>query len=154
MGSNVAKRKPKARPLAKRAKAPSVGQSAIAGLREGLAHLRGEQVPGLVVRKPVDVAAVRKGTGLSQDKFAAEFGLAVAAVRAAADRLGYSHRDLISGAGHDACWINRVAPTAMVMCPCVDGLSHNEAEEISKDWAMAGADVLLHAVVETAVIVE
>jgi putative transcriptional regulator len=82
MVSNVAKRKPKARPLAKRAKAPSVGQSAIAGLREGLAHLRGEQVPGLVVRKPVDVAAVGKGTGLSQDKFAAEFGLAVAAVRA------------------------------------------------------------------------
>jgi putative transcriptional regulator len=82
MVSNVAKRKPKARPLAKRAKAPSVGQSAIAGLREGLAHLRGEQVAGLVVRKPVDVAAVRKGTGLSQDKFAAEFGLAVAAVRA------------------------------------------------------------------------
>ena len=82
MVSNVAKRKPKARPLAKRAKAPSVGQSAIAGLREGLAHLRGEQVPGLVVRKSVDVAAVRKGTGLSQDKFAAEFGLAVAAVRA------------------------------------------------------------------------
>ena len=61
--------------------------------------------------------------------------------------------NLISGAGHDACWINRVAPTAMVMCPCVDGLSHNEAEEISKDWAMAGADVLLHAVVETAEIV-
>ena len=68
----------------------------------------------------------------------------VTAVRAAAERLGYSHRDIISGAGHDACWINRVAPTAMVMCPCVDGLSHNEAEEISK------ADVLLHAVVETA----
>ena len=78
----------------------------------------------------------------------------VAAVRRAADRLGYSHRDLISGAGHDACWINRVAPTAMVMCPCVDGLSHNEAEEISKDWATAGADVLMHAVVETAEIVE
>ena len=78
----------------------------------------------------------------------------VAAVRDAAERLGYSHTDIISGAGHDACWINRVAPTAMVMCPCVDGLSHNEAEEISKDWAAAGADVLLHAVVETAVIVE
>ena len=74
----------------------------------------------------------------------------VTAVRAAAERLGYSHRDIISGAGHDACWINRVAPTAMVMCPCVDGLSHNEAEEISKAWAKAGADVLLHAVVETA----
>ncbi|WP_209504190.1 MULTISPECIES: Zn-dependent hydrolase [unclassified Ruegeria] len=78
----------------------------------------------------------------------------VSAVRNAAERLGYSHTNIISGAGHDACWINRVAPTAMVMCPCVDGLSHNEAEEISKDWAAAGADVLLHAVVETAEIVE
>ena len=77
----------------------------------------------------------------------------VSAVRNAAERLGYSHMNLISGAGHDACWINRVAPTAMVMCPCVDGLSHNEAEEITKEWAMAGADVLLHAVVETAGIV-
>ena len=78
----------------------------------------------------------------------------VKAIRDAAERLGYSHRNIISGAGHDACWINRVAPTAMVMCPCVDGLSHNEAEEISKDWARAGADVLFHAVVETAQIVE
>lgn len=77
----------------------------------------------------------------------------VTAVRNAAERLGYSHRNLISGAGHDACWINRVAPTAMVMCPCVDGLSHNEAEEISKEWATAGTDVLMHAVVETAEIV-
>ncbi len=77
----------------------------------------------------------------------------VTAVRNAAERLGYSHRDLISGAGHDACWINRVAPTAMVMCPCVDGLSHNEAEEISKDWAEKGTNVLFHAVVETAGVV-
>jgi N-carbamoyl-L-amino-acid hydrolase len=78
----------------------------------------------------------------------------VKAVRDAAERLGYTHRNIVSGAGHDACWINRVAPTAMVMCPCVDGLSHNEAEEITKEWASAGADVLFHAVVETAVIVE
>ncbi|MCE8546548.1 Zn-dependent hydrolase [Ruegeria pomeroyi] len=78
----------------------------------------------------------------------------VLAIRNAAERLGYSHMNIISGAGHDACWINRVAPTAMVMCPCVDGLSHNEAEEISKDWAAAGTDVLFHAVVETAEIVE
>jgi N-carbamoyl-L-amino-acid hydrolase len=78
----------------------------------------------------------------------------VKAIRDAAERLGYSHRNIVSGAGHDACWINRVAPTAMVMCPCVDGLSHNEAEEISKEWASAGADVLFHAVVETAGIVE
>jgi len=77
----------------------------------------------------------------------------VGAVRNAAEKLGYSQMDIISGAGHDACWINRVAPTAMIMCPCVDGLSHNEAEEITKDWATAGADVLLHAVLETAVII-
>ncbi|MEM5469244.1 Zn-dependent hydrolase [Celeribacter marinus] len=78
----------------------------------------------------------------------------VGAVRSAAERLGYSHMDIISGAGHDACWINDVAPTAMIMCPCVDGLSHNEAEDISPEWAAAGTDVLLHAVLETAQIVD
>jgi len=78
----------------------------------------------------------------------------VSAVRKAAEDLGYSHMNLISGAGHDACWAAKVAPATMVMCPCVGGLSHNEAEEISKEWAGAGADVLLRAVVETAGIVE
>ncbi|MCY3725978.1 MAG: Zn-dependent hydrolase [Rhodobacteraceae bacterium] len=77
----------------------------------------------------------------------------VSAVRKAAERLGYSHRNIISGAGHDACWINRVAPTAMIMCPCVDGLSHNEAEEISVEWAAKGTNVLFHAVVDTAIVV-
>jgi N-carbamoyl-L-amino-acid hydrolase len=77
----------------------------------------------------------------------------VSRVRAAAERLGYSHMNIISGAGHDACWTNRVAPSTMIMCPCVDGLSHNEAENISKEWAAAGADVLFHAVVETAEVV-
>jgi N-carbamoyl-L-amino-acid hydrolase len=61
--------------------------------------------------------------------------------------------DIVSGAGHDACMIARVAPTAMVMCPCVGGLSHNEAEEITPDWAAAGADVLMQAAAETAGIV-
>ena len=75
-------------------------------------------------------------------------------VRDAAKTLGYSHMNIVSGAGHDACWINRVAPTAMIMCPCVDGLSHNEAEEITKEWSTAGADVLFHAVVNTAEITE
>jgi N-carbamoyl-L-amino-acid hydrolase len=77
----------------------------------------------------------------------------VKAVRDAAGRLGYSRRDIVSGAGHDACWINRVAPTAMVMCPCVDGLSHNEDEKITQEWAAAGTNVLFHAVVDTAGIV-
>ncbi len=78
----------------------------------------------------------------------------VGRVRASAEKLGYSHMNIISGAGHDACWMQRVGPSVMIMCPCVDGLSHNEAENISKDWAAAGADVLFHAVVETAEIVE
>ena len=77
----------------------------------------------------------------------------VQVVRAAAEKLGHSHMDIISGAGHDACWINRVAPTVMIMCPCVDGLSHNEAEEISPEWAAAGTDVLLHAVLDVAGVV-
>jgi N-carbamoyl-L-amino-acid hydrolase len=77
----------------------------------------------------------------------------VKVVRGAAEKLGLSHMDIVSGAGHDACWINRVAPTVMIMCPCVGGLSHNEAEEISPEWAAAGTDVLFHAVVETAGVV-
>jgi N-carbamoyl-L-amino-acid hydrolase len=77
----------------------------------------------------------------------------VSRVRTAAEKLGYTHMNIISGAGHDACWTNRVAPSTMIMCPCVDGLSHNEAENISKEWAAAGADVLFHAVVETAEVV-
>ena len=74
-------------------------------------------------------------------------------VRGAAQRLDYSHMDIVSGAGHDACWISRLAPTVMIMCACVGGLSHNEAEEISMDWAAKGTDVLFHAVVETAGVV-
>jgi len=78
----------------------------------------------------------------------------VAVVRAKAEALGHAQMDIISGAGHDACWINRVAPTVMIMCPCVGGLSHNEAEEITPDWAAAGTDVLCHAVLDVAEIVD
>ncbi|HEY9215367.1 MAG TPA: Zn-dependent hydrolase [Ancylobacter sp.] len=77
----------------------------------------------------------------------------VGRVREAAIRLGYSHRNMISGAGHDACWVNLVAPAAMIFCPCVDGISHNEDETITPDWAKAGTDVLLHAVLQTAEVV-
>ncbi len=77
----------------------------------------------------------------------------VGVVRGAAEKLGLRHMDIISGAGHDACWINRVAPTVMIMCPCVGGLSHNEAEEISPEWAAAGTDVLFHAVCDVAGVV-
>ncbi|KWE55867.1 Zn-dependent hydrolase [Burkholderia sp. MSMB2157WGS] len=71
-------------------------------------------------------------------------------VRDAARALGLSHMDIVSGAGHDACYVARVAPTGMIFVPCVDGLSHNEAEAITPEWATAGADVLLHAVLKSA----
>ena len=74
----------------------------------------------------------------------------VAAVRGAAERLGYRHRNIVAGAGHDACNMARIAPAAMIFTPCVDGISHNEAESISPAWATAGTDVLLQAVVEIA----
>ena len=74
----------------------------------------------------------------------------VEVVRAASEALGYSHRPMISGAGHDACYLNRVAPTAMIFVPCVDGLSHNEAEHIHPHWSEAGANVLLHTMLAKA----
>ena len=74
----------------------------------------------------------------------------VEAVRRAAKACGFTHRDIVSGAGHDACYIARVAPTSMIFTPCVDGISHNEAETISPEWAAAGAQVLMHAVLEKA----
>ena len=77
----------------------------------------------------------------------------VEAVRRAAKHFGYSHRDIVSGAGHDACYLARVAPTSMVFTPCVDGVSHNESEDIKQDWSTAGANVLMHAVLEKAEIV-
>ena len=72
----------------------------------------------------------------------------VAAVRAAAKISGYSAREIISCAGHDAAFVSRVAPTAMIFVPCKDGISHNEAEFSSKEQCAAGAQVLLQAVLD------
>jgi beta-ureidopropionase / N-carbamoyl-L-amino-acid hydrolase len=77
----------------------------------------------------------------------------ISAVRRAAKHLGLSHRDIVSGAGHDACYLARVAPTSMIFTPCVDGVSHNESEDIKQEWSTAGANVLMHAVLEKAEIV-
>ena len=74
----------------------------------------------------------------------------VTSVRAAAERFGYSHRDMVSGAGHDACYLAQVAPTSMVFVPCVDGISHNEIEDATPEWIEAGANVLLHAMLSRA----
>jgi beta-ureidopropionase / N-carbamoyl-L-amino-acid hydrolase len=74
----------------------------------------------------------------------------VQSVRAAAEQLALPHQDIVSGAGHDACYLNRVAPTGMIFVPCKDGISHNEAEVASKDDVAAGAQVLLCVMLDRA----
>jgi N-carbamoyl-L-amino-acid hydrolase len=70
----------------------------------------------------------------------------VDSVREAAKAAGFSHRDIVSGAGHDACYISRVAPTGMVFVPCENGISHNEAENADPADLEAGCNVLIQAV--------
>ncbi|MEM1399289.1 MAG: Zn-dependent hydrolase [Pseudomonadota bacterium] len=74
----------------------------------------------------------------------------VAAVRSATERFGYTHRDMVSGAGHDACYVARKAPTSMVFVPCENGISHNEIENATFDDCAAGANVLMHAMLAKA----
>lgn len=74
----------------------------------------------------------------------------VQSVRAAAQRLGLPHQDIVSGAGHDAVYVARVAPAAMIFVPCKDGISHNEIEDAREEHLAAGANVLLHAMLSCA----
>lgn len=74
----------------------------------------------------------------------------VAAVAQAVEALGYSHREMVSGAGHDACNLAGVAPTSMIFIPCEGGVSHNEAEAITREQGEQGANVLLLAMLERA----
>ena len=69
-------------------------------------------------------------------------------VRKGVERAGYSSRDMVSGAGHDAAYIARVAPTTMIFVPCAGGISHNELESTKPEECAAGAQVLLNAVLE------
>ena len=72
------------------------------------------------------------------------------AVRQATIRLGLSAREMVSGAGHDAVYMARVVPTAMIFVPCKDGISHAEVEYASPEACADGANVLLHAVLARA----
>jgi N-carbamoyl-L-amino-acid hydrolase len=74
----------------------------------------------------------------------------VAAVQQGADTLGFSSMDVISGAGHDAVYLARVAPAAMIFVPCKDGISHNEIEDARADHLEAGCNVLLQAMLNAA----
>lgn len=78
-------------------------------------------------------------------KFAADL---IDCVSLGADRAGFAKREMVSGAGHDAAYIARVAPTTMIFVPCLGGISHNEAESTTFDECAAGAQVLLNAILE------
>ena len=69
----------------------------------------------------------------------------VDAVRDAASELGYAHQDIVSGAGHDACQVSRIAPVGMIFVPCAGGISHNEEESAEPGDLEAGCNVLLRA---------
>ncbi|MBX7082893.1 MAG: Zn-dependent hydrolase [Nannocystaceae bacterium] len=77
----------------------------------------------------------------------------VRAVAGAAERLGYSSMPAVSGAGHDAVYMARLAPAGMIFIPCKDGISHNEIEDAKAEHITAGANVLLHAMLERATVV-
>jgi N-carbamoyl-L-amino-acid hydrolase len=77
----------------------------------------------------------------------------VGAVRNAAAKLGYSAMDVVSGAGHDAIYVARLAPAGMIFVPCKDGISHNEIEDAQPAHLEAGCNVLLHAMLERAGVV-
>ena len=74
----------------------------------------------------------------------------VGSVRRAASRLGLPHMDIISGAGHDACYISRIAPTGMIFVPCENGISHNEIENAKIEDLAAGTEILLQVLLEHA----
>ncbi|RYF68993.1 MAG: hydantoinase/carbamoylase family amidase, partial [Comamonadaceae bacterium] len=74
----------------------------------------------------------------------------VAAVRQGAERAGLPHLDIVSGAGHDAVYVARTAPAAMIFVPCKDGISHNEIEDAKPEHLTAGCNVLLHAMLDQA----
>ena len=74
----------------------------------------------------------------------------VAAVKAGTEAAGLPHMEIVSGAGHDACHVATIAPTAMIFVPCKDGISHNEVEDATAEHVGAGCNVLLHAIIDRA----
>jgi N-carbamoyl-L-amino-acid hydrolase len=104
------------------------------------------------VAKEVEAACrvsieIREVVYFPPSEFAPEL---VGSVREAARALGLSHRDIVSGAAHDAVYLSRVAPTAMIFVPCEGGISHNEIESATPEDVIAGCNVLLQAVLARA----
>ena len=108
------------------------------GLRAAAARIAQEQGLAIDVRQTVFFPPCRFDAAC------------VAAVRSGAEGLGYRHMDIVSGAGHDAVYIARVAPAAMIFVPCEGGISHNEIENAKPEDLAAGCNVLLQAVLARA----
>lgn len=104
------------------------------------------RIPAIEAECRVKIA-LREVVYFPPSEFAPEL---VASVRQAASSLGLSHRDIVSGAAHDAVYLARVAPTAMVFVPCEGGISHNEIESATPADLAAGCNVLLNAVLARA----
>jgi len=107
------------------------------------------------IRQYVDQVAQATGQQIETEQLAyaapVRFNLeCITSVRKAVEITGASSLDLVSGAGHDAMHIAKIAPASMIFVPCQDGLSHNEHESIEPEHAEAGANVLLHAVLDQA----
>jgi N-carbamoyl-L-amino-acid hydrolase len=116
-----------------------------------LRHPESEVLAALDAKMQAAMRAIaeRRGLGIEiervMEKPPVQFdGAIVDAIRVAADSLGFSSLDMLSGAGHDAMNVARVAPTGMIFVPCKDGLSHNEAESAEPGHLAAGANTLLH----------
>jgi beta-ureidopropionase / N-carbamoyl-L-amino-acid hydrolase len=122
-----------------------------------LRHPDAETLAGMSATLQRECETIAEKAGLTLDfneiwysppvKFASD---CVAAVQKAADDLAIPNRKIVSGAGHDAVYLSRVAPTAMVFVPCENGISHNEIENATAEDLAAGCDVLLRAMVERA----
>ncbi|MEZ5229807.1 MAG: allantoate amidohydrolase [Acidimicrobiales bacterium] len=108
-----------------------------------------------IARRVADECGVTVDIDLGNDSPPVVFDAdCVTAVDTAAEALALSRRSMVSGAGHDACYVAGVAPTAMIFVPCEGGLSHNEAEAITQEQAEHGASVLLGAICAIAEVVE
>ena len=121
-------------------------RSADAGKLDAIEKGVREAITAIAAKRKVDVA-FDKVWHKPPTHFNKEF---VSAVESAAESLGYSHRRITSGAGHDACNLNNIMPTAMVFIPSKDGISHNELESSTQDDCAAGANVLMHTVLALA----
>jgi len=108
---------------------------------------RMERVMRDIVAAEADSLAVTSSITVNNDSPPVAFDEGcIAAVEAAAADLGFSRRRMVSGAGHDSCYVALHVPTSMIFVPCEGGLSHNEAESITREQAEHGASVLLGAV--------